>query len=108
MWMQTPTTSAPVAADVPSGTEEAPAAAAETITPSADTVAPAAETVAPAAEEPNEATPAAVDEKAVVKEDKPKNNFFQKIVKRLLPKTSQNSPPSTAPPAASPSVAASA
>lgn len=102
-------TLAPAAAE--SAVEATPASAAADVSAASilahETVAPATETAAPAAEEPKEATPETVDEKAVVKEDKPKNRFFQKIVRRLLPKSSHNTLPSGAP-AAAPAVAASA
>ena len=102
-------TLAPAAAE--SAVEATPASAAADVSAASilahETVAPATETAAPAAEEPKEATPETVDEKAVVKEDKPKNSFFQKIVRRLLPKSSHNTLPSGAP-AAAPAVAASA
>lgn len=102
-------TLAPAAAE--SAVEAPPASAAADVSAASETVAPATETAAPAAEEPKEATPETVDEKAIVKEDKPKNNFFQKIVRRLLPKSSHNTLPSGAPaaaPPAPPAVAASA
>lgn len=83
-------TLAPAAADLPAAT-----GAASTL--DAETVAPDSETERPAADELKEGTSETVDEKAVVKEDKPKNNFFQKIVRRLLPKNSHNSTPSAAP-----------
>jgi hypothetical protein len=86
-------TLAPAAADLPAAT-----GAASTL--DAETVAPDSETELPAADELKEGTSETVDEKAVVKEDKPKNKFFQKIVRRLLPKNSHNSPPSAAPAAA--------
>ncbi|KAG0573294.1 hypothetical protein KC19_VG166000 [Ceratodon purpureus] len=90
----------PAPADVPSSAvETAPTPVAEVATPLTDTVTPAEET--------KDAPKETVEEKSAVKEEKPKNKFFQKIVRRLLPKNTHNSPPSAAP-AAAPVVAASA
>lgn len=104
---QTPALAAPEAAAVTTSAADVTPSETPAI-PSAETAQPVAESVTPAAEAPKEAPKDAVEEKAVLKEDKPKSKFFQKIVKRLLPKNSSHSTPQSAAPAPTPVVAASA
>jgi hypothetical protein len=104
--IETPAPAAPEAAAVTSTADATPSETPSV--PAAETAQPVSESVTPAAEAPKEAPKDAVEEKAVVKEDKPKSKFFQKIVKRLLPKNSSHSTPQSAAPAPTPVVAASA
>lgn len=99
-------TTAPAVAEPVAETTTPPAVA--EATPAAEAPAVVADEATPATEETQVAPSEGVEEKAVVKEDKPKNKFFQKIVRRLLPKNSAHSTLQPAAPAAAPVVAASA